>query len=213
MLCGLDEAGRGPLAGPLYAAAVVLPEEFPQDGLGGAGGQGLSLLRDSKALPPRQRARAAEWIRRHALRFHVLSVSVEEINERGIGWANREVFRRLIEQVEADLYVVDGRVLPPVSEKRRRSVTCMVRADATVPAVMAASILAKVARDECMASLDRRYPVYGWRCNMGYPTSGHLDAIVRYGLTPYHRIAFALTALATWARRRLGEEGAWNGVV
>ena len=176
MCCGLDEVGRGALAGPLVAAGVILPEDIA-DRLGAS----ARFLRDSKTVPRRRREELAALIRVHALRVEVAAVGVEAINARGIGWANGEAFRRLIAAIEADEYVVDGRVRPPAPADRAGRVRCLVDADALVPAVAAASLVAKVARDALMADLHARHPQYGWEENAGYGTPLHLAALRAHG--------------------------------
>src|SRR5262249_59109066 len=111
--CGLDEVGRGALAGPLVAAAVILPDDMAER-LGSL----ARFLRDSKTVPRTRRQEIAEQIQRYALTYEIVTIHVEEINARGIGWANGEAFRRLIAMIEAEEYIVDGRVRPPTPEVR-----------------------------------------------------------------------------------------------
>src|SRR5260370_25175389 len=151
--CGLDEVGRGALAGPLVAAAVVVPADFAE-----RLGPLVRFLRDSKAVPRRRREQLAALIWRHAPVVEVEVVPVARINSRGIGWANREAFRLLIGRVAADEYVVDGRVRPPAPRGRAQRVRCMVRADAEVPAVAAAALVGKVHRDARLGLLHERHP-------------------------------------------------------
>lgn len=191
LLCGMDEAGRGPFAGPLVAAAVIFPptfvfaEAFPK-----------LPLRDSKKLSMRQREVLIEKIISAALTWKVEKITVAEINELGLGWANRAVFERLIGALEADLYIVDGNLkLADVGEKRPK-VRCVVRADETDQTVSAASVIAKVTRDRIMHELHREYPQYGWIHNHGYGTPDHIAALRRYGATPHHRVQFVTTALS-----------------
>ncbi len=188
--CGLDEVGRGALAGPLVAAAVVLPADFAE-----RLGPLVRFLRDSKTVPRRRREQLAELIWRHAPVVEVQVVPVARINRRGIGWANREAFRLLIGRVAADEYVVDGRVRPPAPRDRAQRVRCMVRADAEVPAVSAASLVAKVHRDALMCLLHERHPDFGWHENVGYGTPAHLAALRAHGPTAEHRTVFVATAL------------------
>lgn len=190
-LCGLDEAGRGPLAGPLVAAAVIFPpdfvfaEAFPSIKFG-----------DSKKLSSRQREAAYEAIQQYAVVLKVESIPVEDINKVGIGWANRTVFERLIMEIEADEYIVDGNLRLSNLGKRARRVKCVVDADNTEQAVIAASIVAKVKRDRIMRDFHLDYPVYGWDHNMGYGTHTHITALYEHGPCPYHRRRFVATALA-----------------
>ncbi len=191
VICGMDEVGRGPLAGPLVAAAVVFPPDFdfrlvyPDLKFG-----------DSKKLSAHQRDAAAEAIRDIALVLTVESISVDEINAQGIGWANRTVFERLIMRIDADRYIVDGNLKLANLGRRARRVRSVVRADETEQAVSAASIIAKVTRDRIMCDLHGDFPVYGWDHNVGYCTKGHLDALRQYGPCIHHRRQFVTTALA-----------------
>src|SRR5215472_4455756 len=152
-LCGMDEVGRGAYAGPLVAAAVVLPPLFRHP-----------LLRDSKLLTARQRELVDKVIRRRALAYAIAEVSVEEINTRGLGWANVEIFRRLVDLVQADGYCCDGKLRIPAS----RPVHTLVGGDRLVPAVSAASIIAKVYRDDIMRRMHDQAPHYNWASNKGY---------------------------------------------
>jgi ribonuclease HII len=190
-LCGMDEAGRGPLAGPLVAAAVVFPSGFVFD-------ESFPDLKfgDSKKLSAQQREAAAEVIREVAEVLTIETISVEEINERGIGWANRTAFERLIMRVEADRYIVDGNLKLTNLGRRARRVRCVIRADETEQAVSAASIIAKVTRDRIMRDLHLDFPAYGWEHNMGYCTRAHVKALQAYGPTIYHRHQFVTSALA-----------------
>lgn len=195
--CGLDEVGRGALAGPLVAAGVVLPDDFT-DRLGPL----ARFLRDSKTVPAARRVELAEHVREHALAVEVVAISVAEINRRGVGWANREAFRRLIAAILADDYVVDGKVRPFAPPERQARVRCLVKADALVPAVSAASLVAKVYRDTLMATLHEDFPAFRWCDNAGYGTAAHLAALRAHGPTPHHRAAFVATALSGGQKAR-----------
>jgi ribonuclease HII len=195
--CGLDEVGRGALAGPLVAAAVILPDDIA-DRLGAL----TRFLRDSKTVPRARREDLAAAIRAHALAVEVVSVGVEAINQHGIGWANRQAFHQLIAALDADEYIVDGRVRPPVPPDRIGRVRCMVKADALVPAVAAASLVAKVYRDALMSTLHQSYPTFGWDANAGYGTAAHLAALRMAGACPEHRTVFVTTALSGGQRAR-----------
>jgi ribonuclease HII len=191
LLCGLDEAGRGPLAGPLVAALVCFPPEFnftsyfPK-----------AELRDSKKLKREQREEMLRYIYEHAVTIETEIISVEDINIYNIGWANRAVFERLIMRVDAMQYIVDGNLKLQNLGVRAKQVKCLVEADATIQAVAAASIVAKVTRDRLMQQLHAEYPVYGWDHNAGYGTKAHLAALQTHGITPHHRHKFVQTALA-----------------
>lgn len=197
LCCGLDEVGRGALAGPLVAAGVVLPDDITT-----RLGPLARFLRDSKTVPRHHREALAKEIRVHALAVEVVLISVDEINARGIGWANREAFYRLICAITADEYIVDGRVRPHAPPERAHLVRCMVKADAKVPAVAAASLVAKVYRDAWMTNLHTTYPVFAWERNAGYGTADHLAALHEQGPCPEHRTQFVKTALNGGQRAR-----------
>jgi ribonuclease HII len=174
---GVDEVGRGPLAGPVVAAAVVLPE-----------GVAIEGATDSKALSPREREELATEILARA-RFAMLgAASVREIDRANIlvatAWAMNRALGRL--PAEPDHVVVDG--LPMKSLRWKHE--AVVGGDALVHSVACASIVAKVCRDRLMAKLAPRYPGYGWEHNMGYGTEEHRDALERLGATPHHRQTF-----------------------
>lgn len=206
--CGLDEVGRGALAGPLVAAAAILPPDFHM-----WLGRLAPYLRDSKTVPQARREEVAALIHAHALAVELVVIAVDEINARGIGWANREAFRRLIERLPADEYVVDGRIRPLVSRRRAGRVRCLVRADAQVPAVSAAALVAKVHRDALMRALHEHHPRYGWNTNVGYGTAAHLAALRDHGPCAEHRTLFVRTALGQTApERSSGRRGARRSV-
>lgn len=189
--CGLDEVGRGALAGPLVAAAVILPGDI-RERLGAL----APFLRDSKTTPRGKREAVARALREHALEIALVVAPVSVIDERGIGWVNRDVFHRLISMIDADEYVVDGKVRPPAPAERAARVRCMVKADSLMPAVSAASILAKVYRDHLMVELAREHGGYGWERNVGYGSAEHLAALRTLGPTQHHRALFVATALS-----------------
>ena len=189
--CGLDEAGRGPLAGPLVAAAVVFPADFVFSDV-------FPNLKfgDSKKLSARQREAVISLIHEFALTVKVESIPVDDINMQGIGWANRTIFERLILAIDADQYIVDGNLKLSNLGRKARRVQSLIRADEIEQAVSAASIIAKVTRDHMMAELHEAHPVYGWNHNAGYCTQEHLQALRTYGTTAYHRHQFVTTALS-----------------
>ncbi len=189
-LCGLDEAGRGALAGPLVAAAVILP----------CTGKKIShragfKLRDGKLLTRKQRNKVYAVLKRLKAEVAVEVISTRTINNHGIGWANREIMRRLIKKVHADKYIVDGKLKLGRIASKAGKVTSIVDADATVTEVICAGIVAKVERDKLMRQLHKQFPKYHWKNNAGYGTKGHLAAIATYSLTYYHRGIFVTTAL------------------
>ncbi|MDZ7653334.1 MAG: ribonuclease HII [Burkholderiaceae bacterium] len=189
-LCGVDEAGLGPLAGPVVAAAVILdPERLP------AG------LRDSKAMTARQRDLVAARIRTQALAWAVAQASVAEIDELNILQATLLAMRRAVEALRpaAEFALVDGNQLPPLPIPAR----ALVRGDALEPAISAASILAKTHRDALMAGFDAQHPGYGFAEHAGYGTPAHLARLRQLGPCPLHRRSFAPVRelLATAASR------------
>lgn len=178
LVCGVDEAGRGPLAGPVFAACVILREGDPIEGLA-----------DSKVLSHERREDLAIQIRSRAAAWAVASASVEEIDRLNILRASLLAMRRAVEQltVEPHEVLVDGLHCPEV----RFPVRAIVDGDALVAEISAASILAKVARDALMMELHALYPDYGFARHKGYPTRQHLEALRRFGVCPIHRRSFA----------------------
>lgn len=175
---GLDEAGRGPLAGPVFAAAVILPEDFHHP-----------LLNDSKQMSAKARELLRPIIEKEAVSWAVVQVSAEEIDRMNILWASvygmQEAVRKL--SVKPEFLLVDGNRFKPFDGY---AYTTVVHGDATYASIAAASVLAKTWRDEHMRALAAKYPQYGWDKNMGYPTPGHIAAIRKYGYTPEHRMSF-----------------------
>lgn len=177
LVCGVDEAGRGPLAGPVYAAAVILNDQHPIQG-----------LTDSKKLSEKKRAFFAIEIKQHAIAWAIATASVEEIDQLNILRASLLAMRRAIEalRVRPQQVWVDGLYCPDTDIPSR----AIVRGDSSVPAISAASILAKTARDAAMLQLHRRYPQYNFAAHKGYPTAAHVAALKVYGVTPEHRRSF-----------------------
>jgi ribonuclease HII len=176
--CGADEAGRGPLAGPVVAAAVILDDRCRIEG-----------LRDSKQLSAARRSRLAGEIRTRALAWSIAQASVQEIDELNILQASLLAMRRAIEALEpaAGFALIDGNQLPRLAIPAR----AIVGGDATEPAISAASILAKTHRDALMRELDTLHPGYGFAGHAGYPTPEHLAQLRRLGPCVIHRRSFA----------------------
>jgi ribonuclease HII len=189
-ICGLDEAGRGALAGPLVVAGVCLPAgiEIPDDGSD-------VVWRDSKLLTVRQRTRLGKAIVSQALEIALCVVSVDDINRHGINWANTDAFAALIRAMRADAYIVDGVWKLPDLADRAPYVRCVVGADRVIPSVLAAGVIAKLSRDRIMAELDELHPPYGWATNTGHGTEAHIPVIRSFGSTELHRTQFVDTAL------------------
>lgn len=177
LLCGVDEAGRGPLVGSVYAAAVVLG---PRHGIVG--------LADSKKLSEARREQLAALIREHALAWSIASASAAEIDQLNILQATMLAMRRAVEGLATvpDEVLVDGNRVPSLALPAR----AIVKGDATVAEISAASILAKTARDESMRQLHLQHPAYGFDRHKGYPTSAHLQALEQWGPLPEHRRSF-----------------------
>ncbi len=177
LTAGVDEVGRGPLAGPVVAAAVILDPQRPIEGLA-----------DSKKLTERKRQQLAGEIRENALAWALGRAEVEEIDEINILQASLLAMRRAVEAlpVTAEHALVDGNKLPRLN----CSAEAVVGGDATVAEISAASIIAKVARDQEMVEMDLRYPGYGLAKHKGYPTKVHIEALQALGITPIHRRSF-----------------------
>jgi len=178
IVAGVDEAGRGPLAGPVVAAAVVLPAET----------RAVPGLRDSKVLTPHARDRVARLVRRRAVAVAVAAASVREIDRFNIRRATILAMRRAIQRLPAhpDHILVDGLPLPELMFEH----DAIVDGDARCQSIAAASVIAKTVRDRLMALLAARYAGYGWERNRGYGTEDHLAAIALHGPTPHHRRSF-----------------------
>ncbi len=178
LIAGVDEAGRGPLAGPVVAAVVVLDSRRPIVGLA-----------DSKTLTPQARETLSAVIKRQALDWAIGQVEVEDIDRLNILQASLLAMCRAVSalKVQADLVLIDGRHAP----RLEFWVQTLVKGDARVPQIAAASILAKVERDALMRALDGRFPGYGFARHKGYPTRAHLRALQVHGASPVHRRSFA----------------------
>lgn len=177
---GCDEAGRGCLAGPVFAAAVILPDGYENE-----------LLNDSKQLTERRREELRPQIERDAVAWAVGVVTNEEIDRVNILNASFLAMHRAVASlsVRPEHLVIDGNRFKPYGGIPH---TCVVKGDGKLMSVAAASILAKTHRDAFMAGLHERYPQYGWNINKGYPTRFHREAIARYGVSPFHRRSFRL---------------------
>lgn len=175
---GLDEAGRGPLAGPVFAAAVILPRDFHHP-----------LLNDSKQMTQKARETLRPIIEKEAVSWAVEAVSPLEIDQINILAASITGMQRAVRRltVKPQLLLVDGNKFKPFDGYAYKTV---VHGDATYASIAAASVLAKTWRDEYMVKLAAEFPQYGWDRNMGYPTPEHIEAVRKYGLTPHHRRSF-----------------------
>lgn len=180
---GCDEAGRGPLAGPVFAAAVILPEGFSHP-----------LLDDSKKMSEKSRNLLRDIIEREAVSFAVEAVCAEEIDRINILNASIAGMQRAVLRLSPvpDYLLIDGNRFKPVGGI---PYSCIVKGDAKYSPIAAASVLAKTWRDEFMRKIAKEYPQYGWDRNMGYPTKEHIEAIREFGFTPYHRKSFHVREL------------------
>lgn len=180
---GCDEAGRGPLAGPVYAAAVILPKDFYHP-----------LLNDSKQMSKKNRLILRDVIEKEALAWAVEAVDAKEIDEINILNASIVGMQRAVShlKIRPEFLLIDGNKFKPYDQIPYQTV---VGGDATYASIAAASVLAKTYRDEFMEKLAKEYPEYGWDKNMGYPTAAHIEAIRKYGYTPWHRMSFHVKQL------------------
>lgn len=182
---GCDEAGRGCLAGPVVAAAVILPPDFHHP-----------LLNDSKQLSRANRELLRPYIEENALAWAVCFVDAPEIDKINILQASITAMQRALDRlaVEPEHIIVDGNKFREYRTLSGRKIPyhCVVKGDSKYASIAAASILAKTHRDEYMLKLAGEFPYYDWKSNKGYPTKKHREAILKYGVTPYHRVSFAL---------------------
>ncbi len=185
VLCGIDEAGRGPLCGPVYAAAVILPPDVE-----------IAGLDDSKKISEAKREQLFSVICDTALAYGIGFATVEEIEEKNILQATFLAMKRAYEAagMPADLVLVDGNKLPPDVNAKMRYV---IKGDALSASIAAASILAKVSRDRVLYDLDKQYPQYGFAKHKGYGTAAHYEALREFGVSPVHRRSFLKKFLAS----------------
>lgn len=182
LICGVDEAGRGPLAGSVYAAAVILNPNRP-----------IAGLADSKKLTEKKRDALSAEIKQQALAWAIASCSAQEIDQINILQASLLAMQRAIENMLArfdskpDIVQVDGTHCPKIDYP----CVAIVQGDSKVQAISAASILAKVARDAELYALDKQYPQYGYAKHKGYPTAFHLEMLALHGISPAHRLSYA----------------------
>lgn len=176
-VCGVDEAGRGPLAGPVCAAAVILPEGVIIDG-----------VNDSKKLSEKKRESLFEVIKSTAVSYCIAYSSVDEIEAINILNATMLAMKRAVEglSVKADYAMIDGNKIPALNIDAE----CIVKGDARSMSIACASILAKVSRDRLLYEYAKKYPQYGFDKHKGYGTAAHRDALIKYGPCPYHRMSF-----------------------
>lgn len=200
MILGIDEVGRGPWAGPLVVGAVVL------------GGVDIEGLTDSKKLTKKRRDALDIEIRERAVAYGLGWVHASEIDEIGLAQALREATKRAVEQVKAPYHqiIIDGTINFLSDTTKGKYVTTMKKADLLVPSVSAASIIAKVARDNYMAEQAKKFKQYGFDSHVGYGTAKHIEAISQHGVTPLHRLSFAplkkFKTVASISTKSIGDE-------
>lgn len=177
IVCGVDEAGRGPLAGPVFAAAVILPEN-----LGDLG------INDSKKLSEKKRDALFDIIKEKALAYSVASASEQEIDEINILNATFLAMKRAVDglSIKPEIALIDGNRKPNTGIEEMT----LVKGDSKSISIAAASILAKVSRDRYLLELDEKYPEYQFKKHKGYPTALHYEMIIKYGISPVHRLSF-----------------------
>ena len=183
VVCGTDEAGRGPLAGPVVAAAVILPNDFP-----------IEILNDSKKMNQNPRIKAEKVIKEKAVAWSVTAVSHKTIDKINILNASLLAMKKCYEKIrdkgfEVSILLCDGNKTPDVD----CPVEAIVKGDGKIPEIMAASILAKNHRDRLMVMAHEKWPQYGFNRHNGYPTKEHYEALGKYGPCPIHRLTFRLT--------------------
>ncbi len=178
LICGVDEAGAGPLAGNVFAAAVILDPARP-----------IAGLADSKTLSEKKRDLLAVQIKQHSLAWVIAVASVEEIDHLNILQASLLAMQRAVQalSIEPQLVLVDGLYTPQISYAAQ----AIIKGDSKIPAISAASILAKTARDAEMYQLDKLYPQYGFARHKGYPTAMHMQRLLLHGVSPVHRKSYA----------------------
>jgi ribonuclease HII len=188
IICGLDECGRGALAGPLVATGVILratSEEiknlcpYP--------------IRDSKKITPKNRQKISDFLNSKLVSQIIKIISVEDINEKGISWANHQIFTQIIDEFPADHYIIDGNL--KITASKKTSIESIIKADDSILEVALASIIAKVFRDRLMEKLHKEDNRYYWSENKGYGTKKHLEALSIHGPSIHHRQLFVHTAM------------------
>ena len=177
-LCGIDEAGRGPIAGPMAVAGVVFKADAHVEG-----------LNDSKKLTEKKREALFELIKENSY-YHIVLTDAQTIDKKGLSACIKNSITEIMENIEASSYLMDGNTAFGIS-----NLTYKIKADATVPEVSAASILAKVSRDRLICQLASKYPEYAFEKHKGYGTKAHIEAIKKHGYCDLHRRSFKLKAL------------------
>ena len=172
-ILGVDEAGRGPMAGPLVVGGVIFPEDFYDE-----------RINDSKKLTERKREALYDLIIENALAYQIEVLSVEEVDTLNVYEASRTGMKRIVESLEPDFTLSDAMPLGDIPH------LSIIKGDAKSISIAAASVIAKVTRDRMMIELDKKYPMYGFKSHKGYPTKKHIEAILRYGVLPCYRMSY-----------------------
>ncbi len=175
-LCGIDEAGRGPFAGPLCVAGVVLQNEIKE-------------LNDSKRLSEKKREKLFDLIKTNSI-YHIVFTSAKKIDKLGLSLCLQNSIKDIMHNIEANQYLIDGNTTFGIE-----NLECLIKADVKIKEVSAASILAKVSRDRYMCNMAKKYPQYSFEKHKGYGTQEHTDAIIKYGFCDIHRKTFKIKKL------------------
>ena len=175
-LCGIDEAGRGPFAGPMVVAGVVLNKN-------------INGLNDSKKLTPKQREQLFDKIIKNSY-YHIVFKSNQDIDKDGLSKCLKDSIKEIQQNIDAEKYLMDGNTTFGL-----KNLDCLIKADQTIPEVSAGSILAKVSRDRFMCKIADKYPLYSFEKHKGYGTKLHIEAIIKYGFTDLHRKTFKIKKL------------------
>jgi ribonuclease HII len=194
MIAGLDEAGRGALAGPIVGACVFLTKKQKDIFFSLP-----IIIRDSKKMNMNQRALVMMYLKKFRIVYYTTRIYVNSINKKGIQWANYKLFRRLLHKRSADLYIIDGTLKFKTIEKM--PVKSIAHADSSIPEVILAGIVAKETRDAYMRKLHTKFPNYNWKSNAGYGTKYHIQSILSLGTTPHHRTQFTNTAITHYTKQ------------
>ncbi len=196
IVCGADEAGRGPLAGPVVCAAVSFNLDILENNDNEEIKYLVETLNDSKKLSESKRNKLFPLIKKYAQSYSIILIDPETIDTLNILWASLEGMDRAIESlsVNPDLCLIDGNKLPPRNASKSRFI---IKGDSKYLSIAAASVLAKVTRDNIMLELHEKHPVYNWKKNKGYPTKEHMQAIDKHGITKHHRLSFSPCSQAT----------------
>ncbi|MFC1646937.1 ribonuclease HII [Patescibacteria group bacterium] len=189
-ICGIDEAGRGALAGPLFASAVFLTKTQSEKL-----NRSKHKIIDSKLLRPAQRKTIIAYLKGININIEIEIISTRSINNHGIGWANKEIIRRLVRKVDSNRFIIDGNLKLGRFRKKIESIKSIPKADSTHLPVILAGIIAKHHRDMYMQEISQNFPQYGWEQNAGYGTKKHIKEIINSGPTRYHRNIFVHTAI------------------